>query len=356
MAEKRITWDLLKVLIRSVFKKLNSLVRDVRQQVQQIPIGGRPMFEDGIIKMELYNNLSNKPGAAATLELIDTPPDCPVKREKIRKYTLPWNTPVAPNLGGFEQYIQTAPNKVFLHRFIAKLPKGTYFTVNYNDHGDGAETIWLTKTYGTGKYEIYAYQIQCGATGSFKTIGYVSFYEWSKLDRSKPFEAYIAEANIYELTIPSVQPVSLPEVNKLIDKKMQDAGGLKVEPKFVNTFEEGRSILSRNILSFLASYYGITFTKILDRDLVRTIGYGQIIPLSIEWRWKPTEDSSPIRIINLSLTEENDGDKEEDNINVYITFMGIVNNNMAFSIKHLLTAPSFSGTYEKERKNISLIN
>ena len=274
MAEKRITWDLLKILLQKIYKRLDGLIRDVRQKAQQIPIGGRPMFEDGIIEMELYNNLSNKPGAAATLELIDTPPDCPIKRDEIRKYTLPWNTPVAPNLGGFEQYIQTAPNKVFLHRFIAKLPKGTYFTVNYNDHGDGAETIWLTKTYGTGKYEIYAYQIQCGATGSFKTIGYVSFYEGNstKLDRSKPFEAYIAEANIYELTTPSVQPVSLPEVNKLIDKKMQDAGGLKVEPKFVN--EDNR--LTPEFLTYLKAYIG----HIGGKGIASIFYMGKSIPLN----------------------------------------------------------------------------
>ena len=351
MAEKRITWDLLKILLQKIYKRLDGLIRDVRQKAQQIPIGGRPMFEDGIIEMELYNNYANKPGAAATLELIDTPPDCPIKRDKIRKYTLPWNTPVAPNLGGFEQYIQTAPNKVFLHRFIAKLPKGTYFTVNYNDHGDGAETIWLTKTYGTGKYEIYAYQIQCGATGSFKTIGYVSFYEGisTKLDRSKPFEAYIAEANIYELTTPSVQPVSLPEVNKLIDKKMQDTGGLKVEPMFVNEVENGQSTLSQDIVDFLSAYFQLPNDDVLlyDEMLPEIGGKENSISLSNGWYWKPTKSeygNVPIRIIRIDF--EVGGNRD-----IYIFFSGVTerkpgtNHHFAISIKYLLTTDDIRTTF-----------
>lgn len=346
MAEKRITWDLLKILIRSVFKRLNSLIRDVRQQAQQIPIGGRPMFEDGIIKMGLYNNYGDKPGAAATLELIDTPPDCPVKREKIRKYTLPWNTPVAPNLGGFEQYIQTAPNKVFLHRFIAKLPKGINFTVNYNDHGDGAETIWLTKTYGTGEYEIYAYQIQCGATGSFKTIGYVSFYErnGTKLDRSKPFEAYIAEANIYELTTPSVQPVSLQEVNKLIDKKMQDAGGLKVEPKFVNEIENGQSTLSQDIVDFLSVYYWLSNDDVLNyEEMNRKVINRESILLSNGWYWKPTKSeygNEPIRIVSIDLYNDS-----SSGIDIIFSGAADISHHFAIRIQYLLTTDDIRTTF-----------
>ena len=42
-----------------------------------------------------------------------------------------------------------------------------------NATGDGRTIQWLTSRKGTGAYQVYAYQHNCGSTGTFSTFGHV---------------------------------------------------------------------------------------------------------------------------------------------------------------------------------------
>ena len=79
----------------------------------------------------------------------------------------------SPGNGGFYQNTQSAANQKYIHVFVAKIPTG--YTVQHaqNATGDGRTITWLTSRKGTGAYQIYAYQHNCGSSGTFSTFGHV---------------------------------------------------------------------------------------------------------------------------------------------------------------------------------------
>lgn len=99
-----------------------------------------------------------------------------------------------PNNGGFLRQVMTRANAVFVFRFIAKLPEGTGFDFNYNSYGAEGTYRWVTSNRGTGRFEEYICVAKCGATGSFSTIGYFSF--WG----TAPVTCYLAYAGAFDVT------------------------------------------------------------------------------------------------------------------------------------------------------------
>ena len=79
----------------------------------------------------------------------------------------------SPGNGGFYQPTTSAANQKYIHAFVAKIPIG--YTVQHaqNATGDGRTIQWLTSRRGTGDYQIYAYQHNCGSSGTFSTFGHV---------------------------------------------------------------------------------------------------------------------------------------------------------------------------------------
>ena len=79
----------------------------------------------------------------------------------------------SPGNGGFYQPTTSAANQKYIHVFVAKIPTG--YTVQHaqNATGDGRTITWLTSRKGTGAYQIYAYQHNCGSSGTFSTFGHV---------------------------------------------------------------------------------------------------------------------------------------------------------------------------------------
>lgn len=74
---------------------------------------------------------------------------------------------------GFVQTTTSAASQKYIHLFIANLPIGYKFRIYANATGTGRSYYWLTENRGYGTYHLYAYEIDCGSTGTFNTFGFV---------------------------------------------------------------------------------------------------------------------------------------------------------------------------------------
>ena len=99
--------------------------------------------------------------------------------------------------GGFCRAVNTRANAVYVFRIIAKLPKGSKLTSQYNDFGDAAtrKMLWVTSTEGTGNFEEYILVVRCGATGTFPSIGFFSIKSGTL-----PATWYLAYAGAFDVT------------------------------------------------------------------------------------------------------------------------------------------------------------
>ena len=99
--------------------------------------------------------------------------------------------------GGFSRAVNTRPNAVYVFRIIAKLPKGSKLTSQYNSFGDVAtrKMLWVTSTEGTGNFEEYILVVRCGATGTFSSIGFFSIKSGTL-----PATWYLAYAGAFDVT------------------------------------------------------------------------------------------------------------------------------------------------------------
>jgi hypothetical protein len=83
------------------------------------------------------------------------------------------NGEATPSCGGFIAQHTAQANKVFIERFVAKIPVGYNITAAYNSQGTGNSVIYLTPRAGTGDWKEYAILYRCGTTGTFSTGGHV---------------------------------------------------------------------------------------------------------------------------------------------------------------------------------------
>lgn len=74
---------------------------------------------------------------------------------------------------GFVQTTTSAASQKYIHLFIANLPIGYEFRIYANATGTGRSYYWLTESRGYGTYHLYAYEMDCGSTGTFSTFGFV---------------------------------------------------------------------------------------------------------------------------------------------------------------------------------------
>ena len=84
------------------------------------------------------------------------------------------NGSAAPYAGGFYTNHVAAANKIFVEKFVAKIPVGYSVTCHYNSQGSGASVSWISSTAGTGKWEEYTVLYKCGSSGSFSTGGHIA--------------------------------------------------------------------------------------------------------------------------------------------------------------------------------------
>lgn len=106
------------------------------------------------------------------------------------------NGTAAPSAGGFVATHHAAANKIFIERFVAKIPIGYKVYSAYNSQGDGNSVAFLTSQNGTGDWEEYAILYRCGTSGSFSTGGHVYI---SGADNEN-ITWYVAYANNCDIT------------------------------------------------------------------------------------------------------------------------------------------------------------
>jgi len=82
----------------------------------------------------------------------------------------------SPGQGGFYTCHSAGASKIFIEKFVAKLPKNHYLVCHYNSQGTGASVGFISSIRGTGDWEEYSVLYKCGASGSFSTGGHISIY------------------------------------------------------------------------------------------------------------------------------------------------------------------------------------
>lgn len=103
----------------------------------------------------------------------------------------------SPEYGGFYQTHQSEPNKTYIHSFIAKVPVGVSLNIYSNNLGDGGYKKWITSNKGTGKWEVYRYEIKTGSPGTFGTFN--TFGHVAASASSAPFSWNVAASQIIKL-------------------------------------------------------------------------------------------------------------------------------------------------------------
>ena len=127
-----------------------------------------PTFRTSLNSAIAYNNLAN---GNVTVSRVTGSSDLPTTSG----YMLEIKTTgtATPGLGGYYQATASAANQVYRHRIIAKIPIGYKINMVSNSVGNNSELNWITSQEGTGKWEVYEYQIKCGDSGTFSTFGHV---------------------------------------------------------------------------------------------------------------------------------------------------------------------------------------
>ena len=130
-----------------------------------------PWF-DTSIPVSVYNNQSN--GTVTHTRVSAISQDSPYGNEHPYVLKIKTEGTASPYAGGFVASHTSAANKVFLEKFIAKVPIGWNVTCHYNSQGTGASVQFITPTVGTGDWEEYAVLYRCGSSGSFSTGGHIA--------------------------------------------------------------------------------------------------------------------------------------------------------------------------------------
>lgn len=152
-------------------------------------------FKQGLNGVVVYNNSGN---GSVIHERIAKRSNNPTSSTHEIKIIRKANMTSSPNLGGFHQNIQSAPNKTFVIKYLICLPVGYHLNVASNATGNGRIDKFIGDTAGTGKYETYLRYIQCGDTGSFSTSGHVHISGVAPTTQDLVW--YLAQIECYEIT------------------------------------------------------------------------------------------------------------------------------------------------------------
>lgn len=120
----------------------------------------------------LYNNLEN--GAVTFTRISAKSQNSPFSATHPYILQITTNGTADPYAGGFYTKHTAAANKVFIEKFVAKIPKGYSISYHYNSQGDGASISAITPLEGTGDWEEYAILYKCGSSGTFSSGGHIA--------------------------------------------------------------------------------------------------------------------------------------------------------------------------------------
>lgn len=149
-------------------------------------------YFDSAASATVYNNSGG--GTVAHTRVTDTTSPFYPEHKYVLKITT--NGTASPGAGGFYLGHTAAANKVFVEKFIAKVPIGYDVSVAYNSQGNGSSVQLLGNAAGTGKYEEYTILYKCGSSGTFSTGGHV----YLNGSNNKSVIWYVAYANTFNIT------------------------------------------------------------------------------------------------------------------------------------------------------------
>ena len=150
----------------------NSFVETDGMQVYSAStkIRNNTYFDTGT-SVGVYNNLGN--GTVTHYRVDAGEQNSPYYPQHQYVLKIVTNGSATPGCGGFVANHMAAANKVFIEKFVAKIPVGYKITAAWNPQGDGASVTYLTDREGTGDWAEYAILYRCGSTGKFSDGGYV---------------------------------------------------------------------------------------------------------------------------------------------------------------------------------------
>lgn len=146
-----------------------------------------PTFEKGSNYIGVYNNSGN---STVTLNWLSDNA-APNDSKKVLEITTTGTA--SPGCGGFYFATQCSNRKIFITRFIAKIPAGKKVQWSSNSIGTGGSSKWLTSNAGTGDWAEYIYKVTCGTT-DFSNTNY--FY----IEGSGNVAWYLAYATVFDVT------------------------------------------------------------------------------------------------------------------------------------------------------------
>ena len=150
-----------------------------------------PAFSSGVNGTTLYDN--NKSGKTTITRTAGTTPEGSYYLKIVNT-----GAGTSPGLGGFYFSNQTAENKVFVTRIVAKIPVG--YTLNWHSNAIGGGTnTWLTSQAGTGDWQEYINVTTCGNNGSYSTTSFFAI-SGTAGTASAPVEWDVAYATVFDTT------------------------------------------------------------------------------------------------------------------------------------------------------------
>lgn len=146
-----------------------------------------PTFEKGSNYIGAYNKSEN---GTVTLNWLSNN-SAPNDSKKVLEITTTGTA--SPGCGGFYFATQCSNRKIFITRFIAKIPVGRKVQWDSNSIGTGGSSKWLTSNAGTGDWAEYIFKVTCG-TSNFSNTNY--FY----IEGTGNVAWYLAYATVFDVT------------------------------------------------------------------------------------------------------------------------------------------------------------
>lgn len=190
-------------------------------------------FDDGS-GIGLYNNSSN--GTVTHTIVSAKEQNSPFYPEHNYVLKITTNGTASPGCGGFVATHIAAANKVFIERFVAKVPVGYTVQKAHNYQGKGYKVTFLTPQAGTGNWAEYAVLYECGSaedpaagqSGKFSSGGHI-YLQANTGYSATNVTWYLAYVNNCEIT----HDTSLAYYTALNDKDI--IKGTKIYSRSFNT-------------------------------------------------------------------------------------------------------------------------
>lgn len=151
-----------------------------------------PEFRNGNNGINIYNNSGGGTVTITRMGLSSAPNDSKMVLEIKTTGTS------SPGCGGFYFGTTCSNRKVFITKFIAKIPVGRKIQWGTNPIGTSGSSKWLTSNVGTGDWAEYVYKVTCGTT-NFSTTNYFSL-DGTQGTAAAPVVWHVAYATVFDTT------------------------------------------------------------------------------------------------------------------------------------------------------------